>query len=210
MRVIALQNRPLRDPISKEDNMKSIAKVLGVGILGAALAATAALAQDVNVDYRNSAEMNRIHTYTYGNLSTTNPMLEPRLAIAIDRNLQLNGWKEGSNGDVVVTAVLASYIDPLLYEDFYANLDNLNWNSVGIDPPGYGLQSVDQVAPGTLIVDMYDKRTGELIWRSTAGDFLSNHMDRDRLKIDDVVNKMFVTLPWDPPQVNKDAWTYMH
>jgi len=143
--------------------MKSIAKMLGVGILGAALAGTAALAQDVNVDFKNTTEMNRIHSYTFGNLSTTNPMLEPRLAIAIDRNLQLNGWKESSDGDVVVTAVLANYSDPRLYEDFYSNIGNLNWNSVGIDPPGYGLQSVNQVAPGTLIVDMYDKRTGELI-----------------------------------------------
>lgn len=102
--------------------MKSIAKTLGVAMLGAALAGTAALAQDVHVDFKNSAEMNRIHTYTFGNLHTTNPMLEPRLAIAIDCNLQLNGWKEGSDGDVLVTAVLASYDDPQLYEDFYANL----------------------------------------------------------------------------------------
>jgi hypothetical protein len=210
MRVIALLNRPLRDPISKEDNMKSIAKMLGVGIMGAALAGTAALAQDVNVDFMNTAEMNRIHSYTFGNLSTTNPMLEPRLAIAIDRNLQLNGWKEASDGDVVVTAVLASYSDPRLYEDFYFNLGNLNWNSVGIDPPGYGLQSVNQVAPGTLIIDMYDKRSGELIWRSTGGDFLTGHTDRDKLKIDDIVNRMFVPLPWDPPAVNNDAWIYTH
>lgn len=189
--------------------MKAIAKVLGIGILGATLAGTAALAQDVHVDYKNSAELNRIHTYTFANIFASNPMLEPRLAIAIDRNLQLNGWKEGSDGDVVVTAVLAGYNDPQLYENFYANLGNLNWNSVGIDPPGQGMVGVNQVAPGTLIVDMYDKRTGELIWRSTGGDFLTNNTDKDKLKIDDIVNKMFVTLPWDPPAVSYNPWINM-
>jgi len=189
--------------------MKSIAKMLGVGILGAALAGTAVPAQDVHVDYKNAAEINRIHTYTFGNLSTTNPLLEPRLAIAIDRNLQLNGWREGSDGDVVVTAVLAGYSDQGLYEDFYSNLINLNWNSVGIDPPGQGMESVDQVAPGTLIIDMYNKRTGELIWRSTGGDFLTDHTDRDKLKIDDVVNKMFVSMPWNPPAVGYNPWINM-
>jgi hypothetical protein len=121
-RIRPRSTQPWRDRTRKEVDMKSIAKTLGVAMLGAALAGTAALAQDVHVDFKNSAEMNRIHTYTFGNLHTTNPMLEPRLAIAIDCNLQLNGWKEGSDGDVLVTAVLASYDDPQLYEDFYANL----------------------------------------------------------------------------------------
>lgn len=186
--------------------MKSVAKMLGAGILGAALAGTAALAQDVHIDFRNAAEINRIHTYTFGSLSTTNPMLEPRLAIAIDRNLQLNGWKEGSDGDVVVNAVLASYNDAGRYEDFYSNLINLKWNSEGIDPSGQAMESVDQVAPGTLIIDMYDKRTGELIWRSTGGDFLTGRTDRDKLKIDDIVNKMVVSMPWNPPAVGYNPW----
>ena len=209
MRAIAPHNRPLRDHNFRRFGMKPIAKMLGAGILGAALAGTAALAQDVHVDYKNAAEINQIHTYTFGNLSTTNPMLEPRLAIAIDRNLQLNGWKEGSDGDVVVTAVLASYNDPRLYLNFYSGFSNLNWSSVGIDPPGRGMVSVNQVASGTLIVDMYDKRTGELIWRSTGGDFLTNNTDRDKLMIDQVVNKMFVSMPWNPPAVGYNPWINM-
>jgi hypothetical protein len=183
--------------------MTSIARTLGVAILGTALAGTAAWGATVNVNFQNPAELARNHTYTFESLSTTNPMIEPRLAIAIDRELQLRGWHEAPKGDVVVTAVLAGYRDPQLYQDFYENLDNLAWNSAAVDPIG---RSVEEAPAGTLIVDMYNRRTGQLIWRSTASDFLGANTNKNVIRVDNLVSRMFSQIPFDDAPQSYNPW----
>lgn len=189
--------------------MTSFTRTLGTVILGFAFAGTAALAQSVNVNFKDPAELTGYRTYTFQNLYTTNDLVEPRLASAIDRNLQMKGWHEvAQGGDVLVTAVLANNNDPDLYQRFYATLDNLSWNVVGIDPPGDdAAASVEQAPGGTLIVDMYDSHTGQLIWRSTAGDFLTNRTGTNELRVDNVVDKMFRSLPWDDSPGNYTPWS---
>lgn len=183
--------------------MTSIAKTLGTAFLGFALAGTAAWAATVNVNFQNSAAVARNHTYTFDNLFTTNPKIEPRVAVAIDRGLQLRGWHETDNGDVVVTAVLAGYNDPQLYQNFYENLDNVAWNSVPIDSLG---RSVEDAAPGTLIIDMYNRRTGQLIWRGTASDFLTGDTEKNNLRVDGLVSTMFKSIPFDDAPLSYSPW----
>jgi hypothetical protein len=144
--------------------MKSFMKTLAATILGAALVGMPASAQSVNVNFQNPAQFTTYHTYTFKNLYTTDAMVEPRLAIAIDRNLQMRGWQEvAQGGDVLVTAVLSSNDDPGLYKSFYFGLNHLAWNAVGVDAPGDAPASVAFAPAGTLIVDMYDSHTGALI-----------------------------------------------
>ena len=188
--------------------MASITRTLGVALLGAAFAATSALAATVNVDFRNPSELTGYRTYTFDNIFTTSAKIEPRLAAAIDRNLQTKGWHEvANNPDVLVTAVLANNNDPELYQQFYATLPNLAWNSVGIDPSATQPISVDQAPAGTLIIDMYDAHTGRLIWRSNATDFLTNKTETNKLLVDGAVNTMFQGLPWDDSPGNYTPWS---
>ncbi len=134
-------------------------------------------------------------------------MIEPRLLAAISRNLQLKGWHEvGTGGDVDVTAVLANYNDSDLYEQFYGTLNNVSWNTAGIDPPGAEPLSVEQAPGGTLIVDLYDSHTGQLIWRGTATDFLTGNRDKNGLLVESAVNRMIATLPWDDSPLSYSPW----
>lgn len=187
--------------------MTSTMKMLGIAILGYALAGTAAVSQNVSVNFKNPAELTGYRSYTFKNLYTTDAKVEPRLAIAIDRELQLKGWHEGSSdSDVLVTAVLADNNDSQLYKNFYAGLDDLSWNAVGIATTGQGTESVNQAPAGTLIIDMYDSHTGKLIWRSTASDFLSSDTSKNGIKVDRAVNKMFSSLPPDDSPVSYSPW----
>jgi hypothetical protein len=179
--------------------MKSLMKLLAATlVLSAALTGTSALAQNANVSSQNPAELAGYHTYSFRNLYTTDAMVEPRLAGAIDRNLQIRGWKElPQDGEVLITAVLADNHDRRLYKSFYSTLDNLDWNVAAATEPGAIPASVTRAPAGTLIVDMYDSFTGALIWRGTAGDFLSANTGDNGLKVDDAVTHMLNGVPYE-------------
>jgi len=173
----------------------SIVKMVGCVALGVSIAAVPAIAQSVNVDYRNPAELVGYRTYSIQKLHATDVLVEPRLLAAIERDLDRKGWHEvPHNGNVVVTAVLASNDDQQEYANFYEKLSNLQWN---VAAPGEDPESVAQSPGGTLVVDMYDTHNNKLIWRSTATDFLTNSTPKNELKVDNVVNRMFDRLPWN-------------
>jgi hypothetical protein len=53
---------------------------------------------------------------------------------------------------------------------------------------------------------MYDRRTGQLIWRSTASDFLTANTDKNEIRVDSMVNAMFKPLPFDDAPLSYNRW----
>jgi outer membrane protein assembly factor BamB len=175
--------------------MTSLTRILATATVGAALASIPALSQQIRLDYHNPAELVGYRTYTIQDLHATDPALEARLAAAIERDLDRKGWHEvADHGNVAVTAVVANSDDRNEYAAFYGGMNDLRWN---VAAPGDASDSIAQSPAGTLVVDMYDTHTGQLIWRSTANDFLSNNIRRDGIKVDTAVDKMFNKLPWN-------------
>jgi hypothetical protein len=175
--------------------MTTLTRIFAVATIGAAIAALPAVAQQVNVDYKNPAELTGYRTYTIERLHSTDALIEPRLAAAIERDLDRKGWHEvADHANVVVTAVLANQDERSEYANFYEGMGDLQWN---VAAPGDDPESIAQAPAGTLIIDMYDTHTQQLIWRSTATDFLTNNTSRDELKVDKAVDTMFNHLPWN-------------
>jgi hypothetical protein len=48
---------------------------------------------------------------------------------------------------------------------------------------------------GTLVIDMYDAKTKQLLWRGTAGGTLSDKADKNEKKLEKAVAKMFKDFP---------------
>ena len=48
---------------------------------------------------------------------------------------------------------------------------------------------------GTLVVDLFDTKTKQLIWRGAASDTLSNNSDKNIKNLDKGVDKMFKQFP---------------
>ena len=48
---------------------------------------------------------------------------------------------------------------------------------------------------GTLVLDMYDSRTRDLVWRGWASDTLSNKPEKNQDKLSKSINKMFDHFP---------------
>src|ERR1035438_2242016 len=156
--------------------MTSLKGLLGAAGLVAILIAAPSLAQDINIDYDHSFRFNQMRGYSWGKVQTTDPLVEPRLAAAIDHVLQGYGFKEsGKPGEtakpteMIVTAVEAN--NPRQYVAFYRGMAKLDWHR-GWAGGGFSdaASSLSQIHGGTLVVDLYDGSTGKLIWRCTAAE----------------------------------------
>jgi len=130
------------------------------------------LAQDVNVDYDHSYQFNKMKSYSWGKIQATDPLVEPRIATAIDHVIQGYGFSESAKdkkGDVIITAIEAN--NPQQYVAFYRGMSDLDWHrSWGSGGFSDAVAQPRQIHGGTLIVDIYDGATKKLVWRGTAAE----------------------------------------
>ena len=151
---------------------------------------TIALGQDVHTDYDKHAMFGNYHTYSWEKVKTTNPLWESRIRDAVDRDLQAKGWqKVESGGDVALMAVGSSQ-NQQEYQTFYDGLGGWRWGGFGETTT-----TVENYRVGSLVVDMYDARNKQLIWRGVASETLSNKPEKNEKTLDKAVDKMLKDFP---------------
>jgi hypothetical protein len=161
--------------------------------LVAALFSIPVSAQKVVTDYDHSVNFSRYHTYSWGHVSATDPLFESRIREAVDHVLQAKGWQlVQTEGDVMLTAVASKKSQPE-YTTFYDGLGGgWRWHGWGT---GMATTTVDKIPVGTLVIDIYDCSTRNLVWRGEAEDQLSDKPDKDSKKLEKAVAKMFAKFP---------------
>jgi len=162
-------------------------------VVFAVLFSIAALAQKVETDYDHTANFTQYHTYSWGHVHATDPLFEPRIREAVNRDLQAKGWQQvPSGGDATVTAVLVK-TNKAEYNTFYDGLGpGWRWHGWGT---GMATTTVENIPVGTLIVDIYDSNSQHLVWRGLAHDQLSDKPDKNTKKLEKAVDKMFDKFP---------------
>jgi hypothetical protein len=150
-----------------------------------------AMAQDVHTDYDKKANFERYHTYYWEKVQTTNPLWKQRIQDAVDKDLQARGWqKVQSDGDVAITGV-GSAENQKEYQTFYDGMGGWRWGGFGNE----STTTVNNYQVGTLVLDMYDNKGKQLIWRGTASDTLSKNPEHNEKTLDKAVDKMFKKFP---------------
>jgi Domain of unknown function (DUF4136) len=151
-----------------------------------------ALAQKVETDYDHSVNFTRYHTYSWGHIHATDPLFEQRMRDAVDQALQSKGWEQvPAGGDATITAVLVKK-NKAEYTTFYNGLGGWRWRGWGT---GIATTTVENVPVGTLVVDIYDTNSQDLVWRGLAHDQLSDKPEKDTKKLEKAVDKMFEKFP---------------
>ena len=87
--------------------------------------------------------------------------------IAVDRNLQERFLHPDAGNPDLTVAVVEANSDPAEYTNFYAGLGGLNWERAWGSGFMDGTSMVGDIKPGTLVLDMWDHKTGKLVWRGT-------------------------------------------
>jgi Domain of unknown function (DUF4136) len=173
--------------------MNLLRKLPLMAILAIVFISITASAQKVVTDYDHSANFTQYHKYSWGHVHSSDPLFEQRIRDAVDHDLQAKGWQQvPEGGDVTLTAVLIKRLQAE-YNTFYSGLGGgWRWHGWGA---GMATTTIDRVPVGTLLVDMYDTNSKQLIWRGEAHDQMSDKPEKDTKKLEKAVDKMFEKFP---------------
>jgi hypothetical protein len=149
-------------------------------------------AQDVYVTSSPSANFSSYHTYAWGQQQNPNQIANSFLAqeaqTQINNQLQSKGLKlvkETENPDLVVVGSGGMKTQT-------------SYNAYGMRMIGGGMGSItpEQSVIGTLIVDIYDVKEKELVWRGIAQGTLNEKNSQKNMQlVDKAVAKMFKKYP---------------
>lgn len=168
-------------------------KQFAVSQAGLLLMAVSAWA-GVTTDYDHTASFAQYKTYSWGKIQTANGLWDARVKSAVASQLAAKGLTEvPSGGDVVVAARDAIHNQQEL-NTFYDGLGGRRWGG-GM---GMSTTTVDNYKVGTLLVEVFDGHSKNVIWRASASNTLSSNSDKNIKSLDKNVQKMFEHFPPAP------------
>src|SRR5579872_428347 len=159
------------------------------------LLASASVAQQVKTDYDRSANFSQYKTYSWEKVQTQDQLWVDRIKEAVNTALAAKGLTPvESGGDVAIVAIEMTRNQQSL-NTFYDGFGG-GWRWGG----GFGdsTTTVDTYKVGSFVVDLFDARTKNLIWRGSASDTLSDKSDKNIKNLDKGVQKMFEHFPPEP------------
>jgi Domain of unknown function (DUF4136) len=147
--------------------------ILLIGILAAA----PALAQKPQIQWNQDYDFQNIHTFAWKpsageNLAQADPFLHAHIINTIEFQLTNSGLTEvESNPDVLVTYYASSETQLRLQSDSYGygwggyGRGGWGYYGYGVGGPISTTTRVVEYERGTLVVDIVDARSSELVWR---------------------------------------------
>lgn len=160
------------------------------------LIASHAQAQKVTTDYDHKANFEGYKTFMWIKPPTVrqDPLMDQRLTHDVNAALTAKGWQEVPEGaDVGIVAHVATQQEQTL-DTFYNGFgDGWGWRFGG----GFGEATTtpETYTVGTLVIDLFDAHTKQLIWRSVATDTISDKPEKDSEQMRKAVDKMFKDFP---------------
>ena len=153
-------------------------------------------AQQVKTDYDRGANFGQYKTYSWGQVKTKDALDVDRIKSAVNAALAAKGWTPvESGGDVSIVALEITHNQQTL-NTFYDGMGGgWGWRRFGGGGFGEATTTTETYKVGTLVVDLFDGKTKQLIWRGTASDTLSNNSDKNIKNLDKGADKMFKHFP---------------
>ena len=154
----------------------------------------ASFAQQVKTDYDHNANFAQYRTYSWEKVQTKDPLMVDRIKGAVNAALNAKGWTQvDSGGDVSVMAIEITQNQQTLNTFYDGFGGGRRWGGFG----GFGdaTTTTETYQVGSLVVDLFDAKTKNLIWRGSSSDTLSNNPDKNTKNLDKGVRKMLAHFP---------------
>lgn len=167
-----------------------------VGVLSLAACATA---PSVKTTVGSDVAFTTYRTFAWRTEpATQSPLVRQRIVSAVDSALLSRGWREASawEADLLIVAHVTSRREETL-ETIYEspNWQGWRWSDVHHVGDARSLQRIDYYTIGTLIIDLFDARTRQVVWRASAEGMVPDSPDKINATIDATVPRMFAKLP---------------
>jgi len=158
-----------------------------------------AFAQDVKTDFDKDANFGAIKTFD-AKIGTgwNNQISEKRVLDEFTQTLVEKGWqKVDANPDAIVVLHGATEKEKSL-NTFYSGMGGYGgygWRGWGGAGMGTATTTTSEYLVGTLVVDIFDAKTKNLMFRGTATDELSDKPEKNKKKLAKASDKMFKNFP---------------
>ncbi|HYG07829.1 MAG TPA: DUF4136 domain-containing protein [Stenotrophomonas sp.] len=165
----------------------------------ALLLAACASSPTVKTDHDPAVDFSQYRTYTWGmKPQAGSPLVQQRIVDGIDARLQARGWRQAPDGQVTLAAhIITSQRQTL--DTFYTGTGMGGWGWRGGWGGGMGMGTAQTTVRtydvGTLVVDMFDTRTQQAIWRGTASGTVPSTPERVNAAVEAGLDKMFTGFP---------------
>jgi hypothetical protein len=171
-------------------------------LIGLILFAGKVSAQQVKTDYDHGANFAQYKTYSWEQVKTNDPLDVDRIKSAVNAALAAKGWTlVDSRGDVSIVAMEITRNQQTLNTFYDGFGGGWGWRRFGGGGFGEATTTTETYKVGTVVVDLFDTKTKQLIWRGSESDTLSNNSDKNIKNLDKGVEKMFKKFP--PSSSNK-------
>jgi len=155
-----------------------------------------ASAQQVKTDYDRSANFALYKTYSWEHVETKDPLIVDRIKYAVNAVLAARGWTLVDSGADVAVVAMEITRDQQTLNTFYDGFGGgWGWRRFGGGGFGEATTTTDTYKVGTVVVDLFDTKTKQLIWRGAASDTLSDNSDKNIKNLNKSVDKMFKHFP---------------
>jgi len=159
-------------------------------LIGICLVTVAALGQQVSVNYNHDVDFSQFHTYAWGS-NNANAIKDSILAQVAQQDINAAMQSKG------LTMVQENQNPDLLLTANGGMREQTSWNAWGMRGWGGGMGSItpEQNVVGTMIVDLFNAKSQELVWRGIAENTLNNKGNKNQEMVQKAIDKMFKQWP---------------
>ncbi len=156
-------------------------------------------AQQVKTDYDRSANFAQYKTFSWEHVKTQDALDVDRIKSAVNAALTAKGWTQvDSGGDISIIAIQMTHDQQTLntfYDGFGGGWGWRRFGGGGFGGFGDATTTTETYQVGTVVVDLFDTKTKQLLWRGTTSDTLSNNSNKNIENLNKGVDKMFKKFP---------------
>jgi Domain of unknown function (DUF4136) len=153
-----------------------------------------ALAANIVTDYDHSANFSQYKTYSWLKVQAGDSLWADRIQQDVDAQLAAKGWtKVQSNGDATVAAFQSTQ-DQQTLQTFYDGFGG-GWRWRGGGGLGMSTTTADVTKVGTLVVDIFQAQSKQLLWRGKERDALTGNPGKNAEKLSKDLANMFKHFP---------------
>jgi len=174
-------------------------KLLPAVLTGCLLALPAlAVAQDVKIDFDKAYNFAPVKTYAI-KIGTAwgNDLSQRRVLEEFDQAIAAKGWKKVAEGQADIQVVLhgATSTKRNVNTFYSGGMGGYGYRYGGMGGMGTASTTVSEYTVGTLVVDMFDSKTKNLVFRGVAEDEISDKPEKNVKKLDKASEKLFKNFP---------------